>query len=116
MKNRIVTALAAGGALLAASAALAPLAHAGNVAWGVSVGGPGFAVTAGQPGWYGGRVGFGPAWRPFAPVVYRPWLRPAPVGAPWVFAPPAVTPWIAPRRVVVVRQPVRIVAPRVVRW
>jgi len=114
MKRR--TTIALGSALLAA-AAFASGAHAGNVAWGISVGGPGFSVAAGQPGWSGGRAWFGPPLRPFAPVIYRPWLRPAPIFVPIAFAPaPVVVPWVTPRRVIVVRQPVRFAAPAVVSW
>ena len=69
-RNALVVAVAItlGGATLAASSV-----HANNVAWGVSVGGPGFAVSAGYPGlrapW---RPVFVPVVRPFAPVVIRP--------------------------------------------
>ena len=114
MKRRNLTLVALCGTL---SAAFVPAAQAGNVAWGVSVGGPGFTVVAGQPGWNGGRAWFGPPVSPFAPVVYRPWLRPLPFVAPIAFAPaPVFVPWIAPRRVIVVRQPVRFAAPAVVQW
>ena len=51
-----ITALTAS---LAAGVAFAPGASANNVAWGVSVGGPGFAVSAGQPGYWGGYRGYG---------------------------------------------------------
>jgi hypothetical protein len=112
MKRRTATAIALGSTLLAATASFVPTVQAGNVAWGVSVGGPGFSVVAGQAGWSGGRAWFGPPVRPFAPVLYRPWLRPVPIVAPIAFVPaPVVVPWVAPRRVMVVRQPVRFVAP-----
>jgi hypothetical protein len=112
MKRRNITAIALCSTLLAATAAFVPTVQAGNVAWGISVGGPGFSVAAGQPGWSGGRAWFGPPLRPFAPVVYRPWLRPVPIAAPISFAPmPGVVPWVAPRRMIVVRQPVRFAAP-----
>jgi hypothetical protein len=117
MKRRAASVIALCSTLLAAAAIIVPTAQAGNVAWGVSVGGPGFSVVAGQPGWSGGRAWFGPPLRPFAPVVYRPWLRPVPIVAPISFAPigfapaPVVVPWVAPRRVIVVRQPVRFAAP-----
>jgi hypothetical protein len=117
MKRRNLTTMALCGTLLATAAAFVPTANAGNVAWGVSVGGPGFTVVAGQPGWSGGRVWFGPPVRSFASVVYRPWLRPAPIFAPIAIAPaPVFVPWVAPRRVVIVRQPVRFVAPAPVYW
>jgi hypothetical protein len=117
MKRRTATVIALCSTLLAATAAFAPTVRAGNVAWGVSVGGPGFSVVAGQPGWSGGRAWFGPPLRPLAPVAYRPWLRPVPVVAPISFAPfalapaPFVVPRVVPRRVIVVRQPVRFAAP-----
>lgn len=112
MKRRTATAIALCSTLLAATAAFVPTARAGNGAWGVSVGGPGFGVAVGQAGWSGGRAWFGPPLRPFAPVVYRPWLRPVPIIAPISFAPaPVIVPWVAPRRVIVVRQPVRVIAP-----
>ena len=117
MKRRTLTAITLGSTLLAATAAFVPAVQAGNVAWGVSVGGPGFTVVAGQPGWSGGRAWFGPPLRPFAPFVYRPWLRPVPIVAPIAFAPaPVFVPWVAPRRVIVVRQPVRFAAPTFVQW
>ena len=117
MKRHTLTAIAICSTLVAATAAFVPTAEAGNVAWGVSVGGPGFNVVAGQPGWSGGRAWFGPPLRPFAPFAYRPWLRPVPRVAPISIAPiafapvPVVLPWVAPRRVIVVRQPVRFAAP-----
>ena len=51
--NRIkMLAAALGTAAVGAAAMFSPAASAGsNVAWSVSVGGPGFAVTAGEPGW-----------------------------------------------------------------
>jgi len=117
MKRRNLTIIALCGTLSVAAAAFVPAAQAGNVAWGVSVGGPGFTLAAGQPGWSGGRVWFGPPLRPWAPVVYRPWVQPWPIAAPGAFAPaPVVVPWVAPRRVVVVRQPVRFAAPGVAYW
>lgn len=89
------------GGLLAATA-ITPMAQAGNVAWGVSVGGPGFSVTAGQPGFVRAPV------RPFV----RPWVRPAfwaapravVVTSPWLIAPAPVV--LAPRRVVLAPRPV----------
>ena len=117
MKRRTLTAIALCSTLLAATAAFVPTVQAGNIAWGISVGGPGFSVAAGQPGWSGGRAWFGPPLRPFAPFVYRPWLRPVPIVAPIAFAPaPVFVPWVAPRRMIVVRQPVRFAAPTFVQW
>jgi hypothetical protein len=83
-------------AALAFAGAFASLpAHADRVAWNVTIGGPGFAVSAGQP-W----GGFGPA--PFVHPVVRPWPRfvaPAPV----VVAAPTVRPvrWRHARPVIV---------------
>jgi hypothetical protein len=108
MLHRTLLASAAIGAL-ALGLAAAPTASAGNVAWSVSIGVPGLAVTAGAPGWYG------PAYRPYP--YYRPRYRPVfvasppvVVAAPVVYAPyrPVV---VAPYRPVVVAPPV-IVRPR----
>ncbi len=95
-----------GGMLAAAS--FVPLAHAGNVTWGVSVGGPGFSVSAVNPGFYGGRAfvraPFHPYARPyFRPVVRGPWLVPARVIFPYVAPAPVA---IAPQRVVLAPRPV----------
>lgn len=95
---------AAMGTALAGAAALLPATASagGNVAWSVSVGGPGFAVSAGQPGWgYGApyrpyyRPGYYAPYRPYyyrpAPVVYRPYYAPRVIApAPVVVAPPVV--------------------------
>jgi hypothetical protein len=94
---------------VAGLAAVAAPAGANNVAWSVSVGGPGFAVNAGQPA-------FGPGFRPgFRPVVVRPYgFRPVVVARPaWVARPVFVSAppvYFAPRpihapRVVVVPRP-----------
>lgn len=99
--RRSVTSACLCGGLLAA-VAFTPVAHAGNVAWGVSVGGPGFSVVAGQPAF---------VQAPFRPIV-RPWVRPAfwaapravVVTSPWMVAPAPVV--LAPRRVVVAPLPV----------
>ena len=88
---------------LAGSVAFAPAASASNVAWSVSVGGPGFAVSAGQPGYWNGYRGYGvgygygypryrPWHRPVAPVVYSPYY-------PYAYATPRVI--VAPRPVYV---------------
>lgn len=87
-------------AVFAATALFAPHASAGNVAWNVSVGGPGFAVSAGQPAYWGGgyRVGFG---YPAAYGWHRHYYRPV-VPAQIVYAPPvavSVPYYVAPRRV-----------------
>lgn len=98
-----------------AASAVNPAA-ANNVAWSVSVGGPGFAVSAGQPAFGPAfRPGFRPVVRPFvAPVAVRPFgfrpivvARPAWVARPvFVAAPPvffAPRPVLAPRFVVAPR-------------
>jgi hypothetical protein len=99
---------------VAGLAAIATLpAAASNVAWSVSVGGPGFAVNAGQPAF---GPAFGPGFRPgFRPVVVRPYgFRPVVVARPaWVARPVFVSAppvYFAPRpihapRVVVVPRP-----------
>ena len=106
--NRFAAATVVSAALVA-SLAFAPAATASNVAWNVSIGGPAFAVSAGQPGiWGGGFRPVGPGcvgcgWR-------RPWVRPV-VAAP-IFAPPTVfvqTPVFAP-----IVAPFPVVAPVVV--
>ena len=87
-------------AILAGSVAFAPAASASNVAWSVSVGGPGFVVSAGQPGYWGGYRGYGVG---YGYPYYRPWYRPA---APVVYSAPVVPyayvaprVYVAPRRV-----------------
>jgi hypothetical protein len=97
-------------ATVVATIAFSAPAAAGNVAWNVTVGGPGFALSAGQPG-FGvgfatapaivGPVGWGPVvrhprhrWAPRfvpAPVVFGP----APVWGPG-FVDPAFAPVGAP--------------------
>ncbi len=116
-------------ALVVGVGALPIAAHASNVAWSVSIGGPGFAVTAGQPAFGSPFIGppvVGAPWRPAfrprfaarpivapAPVVYRPWVVPAPVAVrPWVVpAPVAVRAWVVPAPIVVAPRPVAVVAP-----
>lgn len=95
---------------VAGAAAVANPAAANNVAWSVSVGGPGFAVTAGQPAFGPAfRPGFRPVVRPFvAPVVVRPFgFRPVVVARPvWVARPVFLTAppvYFAPRPVFVPR-------------
>ena len=96
MNRRTIFALALCGGLL--PAAFVSSAAASNVAWGVSVGGPGFSVAVGQPGLYGTRgfyrAPFFPLARPHFRPVYRAVLvasPPAPFAlaapAPLVFAP-----------------------------
>ncbi len=66
-------------ATFVASAAFAPPASAGNVAWSVTLGAPGIAVGVGAPGYGWG----GPYYRPVAPV-------------PYAVAPPVAYPYAAP--------------------
>ncbi len=99
MNRRILSTLAACGALLAAAAYI-PVAQAGNVAWSVSVGGPGFAVSAGQPGFYRGYYR-APYLRPIARPYYRPWYGAALVVRPVALVRPRVIyPHYAPAPVV----------------
>lgn len=112
MNRRTITTVALCSTLLVAATALVPTAQAGNVAWGVSVGGPGFQVSAGQPGYYGGGGYYGAPYRPMARPYYRPYypatFRAAVVVPPLFFAPPPVAyPYYlpapavyAPRRVI----------------
>ena len=76
MKRRTLTAIALCSTLLAATAAFVPTVQAGNVAWGVSVGGPGFSVAASQPGYYGGHRYYRAPWVPVARPYYRPYFAP----------------------------------------
>jgi hypothetical protein len=94
MNRRIATAVALCSTLCAATAALVPTAHAGNVAWGVSVGGPGFSVSAGQPGYYGGRGHYRAPYLPIARPYYRPRFPAA--YRPQIYAPPVAYPYFAP--------------------
>ncbi|MEO8752077.1 MAG: hypothetical protein ABI624_05305 [Casimicrobiaceae bacterium] len=111
MNRRIFSTLALCSATIVMASA-APAAFAGNVAWGVSVGGPGFSVAAGQPGYYGGRGYYGTPYRPhFRPYV-RPYLYPAFRGPVIVTAPvvypygPVAYPYYAPAPVVYAPRPV----------
>lgn len=63
-------------AALAAGALFTPAASARDVAWSVSIGAPGFAISAGQPYW-----GHRPYYRPYRPYyrAYAPVVYPAPV-------------------------------------
>jgi hypothetical protein len=102
--SRRVALIAAVAAITAGGMTLAAPARAGNVAWSVSVGGPGFAVAAGQPGYWGGYRGY----RGYG--YHRPWVRPY---APVVYAAPSVYPYayVAPRPVVVAPPPVYVAPP-----
>jgi hypothetical protein len=93
MNGSKVLVAALGAAAVGAAAMFSPAANAGgNVAWSVSVGGPGFAVTAGQPRWGHYRAPYRPYYRPY----YRSYYRPAPVYRPYYaprpvyYAPPVV--------------------------
>jgi hypothetical protein len=105
-RTRILTA-SVGTLLVGAASVFAPMASAGNnVGWSVSIGAPGFAVTAGQPAW----GGYGQVGRPYYSAPYRPYYRPN--YRPVVVAPPvAYRPWYAP---VVAPAPYPYYAPRAV--
>lgn len=90
--------LAALAATLAAGAFVAAPASADNVAWSVSVGVPGLAVTAGAPGYRLAAPVYGPAYRPayaYAPhrPYYRPYYRPY---VPVIYGAPVVAPYPYP--------------------
>ena len=103
-RTRILTA-AIGTTLIGAAALFSSVASAGNnVGWSVSIGAPGFAVSAGQPAYGRGYYGYGAPYRPY----YRPYYRPVVVAPPVVYSPyyapyPAYVPYrpyYAPRVVV----------------
>ncbi len=100
-KSRSIALTIAIAGALGAGLVFAPAASASNVAWGVSIGGPGFAISAGQPAYWGGyrgyRYGYGYGhgyYRPYRPAV----VYPAPV-------------YVAPRPVYVVPRPVYVAPP-----
>jgi hypothetical protein len=94
-----IAAVTAAAAVLAGAAAFAPAASANNVAWSVTVGAPGVAVSAGYPGYWGGyRYGYG-----YGHGYYRHWHRPVVVAPPVVYPVPV---YVAPRPVVVAPPPV----------
>jgi hypothetical protein len=108
-RTRIFTA-AVGATLIGAATLFSTVASAGNnVAWSVSIGGPGFAVAAGQPAYGRGYVGpayygapYRPYYRPYYNPYYRPYYRPVVVAPPVVYRPyyaPVVAPYpvYAPR-------------------
>ncbi len=95
MLRKILLATALVGAL-GAGLAVAPAASAGNVGWSVSIGGPGYAVSAGAPYW-------GPYYRPYYPA-YSPYYVPPVYAAPVVYAP--YRPYYYAPRVVVASRPV----------
>ena len=84
------TQIALASALVAATAAFAPAAHADRVGFNVSIGGPGYGVTFGNAPWWG--------YRYYAPA-------PVYVAPPVVYAPPRVVYYARPR--VVYRAPYR---------
>jgi len=98
---RRTTQIALGTALVAATAAFAPVAHADRVGFNVSIGGPGYGVAFGN----------GPYWR--GSHYYRPYWSAAYIAPPVYYAPPVVYP--APRVVYrapyVVRRPVVVGRP-----
>ena len=93
-RTLLATVLAASAAALAA---FAPAASA-HTAWSVTIGAPGFAISAGEPYYYG--APYRPYWRHHyyryaPPVVYTPPVYPAPY-----YAPPRVVyrpAYVAPR-------------------
>lgn len=109
--KRLLARTALAGATFAAALAVLPAA-ASDVAWSVSIGGPGYAFNVGAPAVWG----YAPPHRhgPNRPH-YRPGHRPWPVPA---FAPPIVYPVpVAPLLYPIVYAPVpplRVLAPRVV--
>jgi hypothetical protein len=86
--SRRLTTLACTAAVACAGAFATLPAQAGNVGWSVSVGVPGFAITAGEP-WGYRHHGYAP--------YYRPWVS-AYVPAPVYYAPPprVYRPYYAP--------------------
>lgn len=93
MSHRKITAAIAAAAVAGGLSLSAGTASASNVAWSVSIGGPGYAVTAGAPyrsypAYWGGYYA-----RPYVPVV-RPYYRPY---YPVVYAPPVVYPRVVYR-------------------
>jgi hypothetical protein len=103
-------------------------ANAESVAWNLSIGGPGYGISVGQPGYWGGAPAYrGPrhhnTWRPwygsgYTAVLPAPVIYPAPLAAPVGYLPPVVYPApyaVAPVRPLPYYAPYRIVAP-VPRW
>ena len=108
MRHRTVTFMKLCATLVAAAAFIST-AQAGNVAWGVSVGGPGFNVSAGQPGYFGVHGYRGAPYRPIARSHYRPYFPLAYRAA--VVVPPVAYPYYAPALVVYAPRPAHF-APR----
>ena len=93
MSHRKLFAAAVGTALIGATLLAAPVASAGNVGWSVSIGGPGYAVTAGEPF-------YGSPYRPYYRPYYQRYYQPVVVEPPVYFAPPVVyRPYYRPYRV-----------------
>ena len=88
-------ALACTAALACAGAFASFPVHADRVAWNVTIGGLGFAASAGQPwGSWGAGPGVRPVAAPWAPVV-----APAPMFVPGpVFVAPRIVPVVRPVR------------------
>jgi len=86
MYRRILLASALAGTL-AVGLVVAPAASANN-SWSVSIGAPGFAVSAGSPVYYG--YGYRPYYRHY----YRPYYRPAYVPAPVYYPAPVYRPYV----------------------
>ncbi len=86
MYRRILLASALAGTL-ALGLAVAPAASARD-SWSVSIGAPGFAISAGSPVYYGHRY-YRPYYRPYWRPVYvpPPVVYPAPVYRPYAYGP-----------------------------
>jgi len=129
MKRTRIFAATVATVLIGAGALSSSVASASNnVGWSVSIGAPGFAVTAGQPAFgpgYATPAYYGAPFRPYfrphlrrvvvaPPIVYNPWYAPVVSAVPFpayapraaFYAPPVV---VAPRRLVAA--PVRFAWP-----
>jgi hypothetical protein len=121
-RRKIITAVAAT-ALAASMGIAASTASAGNVAWSVSIGVPGLAVSAGGPAYGGGfrsnwHGNFGPAYAPVARPYWQPlypgpvaFAAPVPFSAPVVYPAPVVFPVPVVYRAPVYRTRVVVAAP-----
>ena len=104
---RRTTQIALGTALVAATAAFAPVAHADRVGFNVSIGGPGYGVAFGNGPYWRGSHYYRPYWSAAyiaPPVLYSP---------PVYYAPPVVyrAPRVVYRAPYVVRRPVVVGRP-----
>jgi hypothetical protein len=126
--NRRIAITAAVVATLGSCLLQAGPASAERVAWNLSIGGPGYGINVGAPGYWGGAPAYrGPrpynAWRPwygsgYATVLPAPVVYPAPLPATIGYLPPVVYPApyaVAPLRPYPYYAPYRAVVP-VPRW